>query len=180
MRRVPILVSLFAVILVGLVVGAGFAGGAFAQEGTPAAEEEIPEGVTFEPLGFGAADELPAPPADLFLFRIGLEPDASFPLDPEDPSVALVYVESGEVTFEVDAPITVLRAAGPGTPFPMEQEEFAAGTAFALSAGDSAVVPPRVAGEARNEGSEPVAVLVANVGPLEGENGEGETATPVA
>lgn len=175
MRRTSVLVTLPAVVLVGL-----FAAGALAQEGTPVAEEAMPEGLSFEGLGFGIAEDLPATPAEVALFRIGIEPGAGFPLDPEDPSVALVYVEAGEVTLDVDAPITVLRAPGPGTPFPEEQEEFAAGTEFTLATGDSALFPPRVTGEARNQGAEPVAVLVANLAPLEEGVGDGEMATPVA
>ena len=74
--------------------------------------------------------------------------------------------------------MTVLRAAGAGTPFPMETETFAAGEAFELAAGDSAVFPPGAAGEARNEGDEPVTVLVADVGPPQGQAGTPPAGTP--
>ncbi len=76
MRRVWILVSLLAVLLVGIVVGARFGPGATAQDATPPAEEEfeLPEGVSFEALGYGTAEELPAAPADVSLFRVGFEP----------------------------------------------------------------------------------------------------------
>ena len=120
MRRLSVLVALFAVLLVGLALGARLGAGALAQGGTPPAEEEefdLPEGVTFEGLGFGTTAELPEVPADLSLFRFNLEPGAGFDLDPE-PSVALVYVEAGTLTATVEQAMTVLRAAGPGTPFP--------------------------------------------------------------
>ena len=175
MRRVSVVVSLLAVVLVGLAVAAG----AVAQEGTPAPEEEfeLPEGVSFEALGYGTAAELPAAPADIALFRFGLEPGASFPLE-EEASVALVYVESGVLTVVMEGPMTVLRAADAGTPFPMETATFAAGEEFTLEEGDSAIFPPAVAGEVRNDGTEPVALLVADVGPAQGEVGTPAAGTP--
>ena len=103
----------------------------------------------------------------LFLGRVGFEPGAGFDLDPES-TLALVYVEEGALTFVVEGPITVLRAAGEGTPFPVETETVAAGEEFVLEAGDSAVFPAGVAGEVRNEGDEPASVLVADVGPARG------------
>ena len=154
-----------------------------AQEATPSTEEMMPEGLAFEALGYGVAETLPEVPADLALFRFGLEPGASFQFDPNDPSVALAYVESGEATFTVESPITILRAAGAGTPFPEETEEVAAGTQFTLSAGDSAVFPPNVVGELRNNGTDAVSLLVANIAPLEemmtdGTSDQGATPTP--
>ena len=87
-----------------------------------------------------------------------------------------MHVETGEVTIEADAAIAVLRAAGPDTPFPGEREEVAAGTGVTPETGDSAVFPQRVAGGARNEGSEPAALPVASLGP--GEDGDGATPAP--
>jgi len=173
--RVPALLSALA--LAAAVGGAWLGPGVLAQEATPTAEEAIPEGVSFEGLGFLVAAELPPAPAEIALFRIGLAPGAVFPIEEEDPSLALAYVETGTVAFVVEAPITVLRAAGPGTPFPEEHEEVAAGTPFELAAGDSALFPPRAAGEARNEGAEAASILVANVFPT-GEGGAAATPTP--
>ena len=179
MRRVSVLVSLLAVLLVGLAVGPGLAAGATAQEGTPVPEEdfELPEGVSFAALGYGTTEELTAPPADLALFRFGLEPGAAFPLS-EEASVALVYVESGVLTVIMDGPMTVLRAAGTGTPFPTETEDFAEGEVFDLAAGDSAIFPAGVAGQVRNGSDEPVALLVADVGPTQGQAGMPAAGTP--
>ena len=91
MRRFAVLVPALAVALLGLL-GAGRVGtGAVAQDATPPAEEfELPEGVTFEPLAFGLAEELPPAPAGVGLARIGFEPGAGFPIEPGDPSLALV------------------------------------------------------------------------------------------
>ena len=172
------LVALIVVLLSFAVAGPA---GALTQEGTPPPEEEfeLPEGVSFEALGYGAVAELPAAPAELSLFRFGFEPGAGFDLD-EEASVAFVYVEAGVLTFTMEGPMTVLRAAGAGTPFPVETETFAAGEAFELAAGDSAVFPAGVAGEVRNEGDEPVSVLSADVGPTQGQVGTPDAATPEA
>ena len=164
----------------------GLAAPLAAQEATPPAEEAFaPEGVGFFPLGFGTAEELPAAPADLVLVRFTLDPGAGFPTEADDPSVALVYVEAGSLTAEVGAPVRVTRAAviaafatpgaePEGAPMP---EEVAAGTAFTLAAGDSAVFPPNVAGELRNDGQERVVGLAAIVAPPEMGGGAG---TPAA
>ena len=53
-----------------------------------------------------------------------------------------------------------------------------AGTEFTLNTGDSAVLPPHVEGEARNDGSEVASVLVANIGPLTGPGAADQGATP--
>ena len=180
MPRISVLVSVVAVGLLGLLLATQPAATTAAQEGTPPAEEEfeLPEGVSFEGLGYGTTEELPAAPADLSLFRFGLEPGASFDLDPEA-SVALVYVEEGALTFVVDDEITVLRAAGEGTPFPEETETVAAGEEFVLEEGDSAVFPAGGGGEVRNDGDEPARVLVADVFPAQGgEEGAAAEGTP--
>ena len=177
MRRLSVLASLLAVLLVGLALGARFGAGALAQDGTPPPEEEfeLPEGVSFAALGYGTAEDVPAAPAELFLFRIGLEPGANFPLEPET-SVALVYVEAGELTAVIEIPMTVLRAASAGTPFPEATEAFAAGEEFTMAEGDSAIFPQDAAGELRNDGGEAVSLLVADVGPPE--DGGDEAGTP--
>ncbi len=135
MRRAAVLGSLLVALLIGLV-----AVGAVAQEGTPPADEfELPEGVTFEGLAFGLAEALPPGPVGLGLFRATLEPGASIDLDP-DPSYFMVFVESGTITFHVDAPTLVTRAVA-GTPaaqtFGPEAapEEMAANTDVTLAQG---------------------------------------------
>ena len=180
MRRLLIVPTIAAVVLVGLALGAGFAA-ATAQEGTPPPEEdfELPEGISFESLAYGTVEELDGAAVDLSLFRFGFEPGASFLLE-EEATAALVYVEEGVLTVTMEGSMTVLRAAGAGTPFPTETEAFAAGEAFELAAGDSAVFPAGVAGEVRNEGDDPAAVLVTDVGPAQGDAGTPEAGTPTA
>ena len=185
MRRFAIPVSVLAVALLGLLAAGRPGLGAVAQDATPAAEEFAPPaGVTFEPLGFGRAEELPTAPAELLLARFTIDPGAGFPIEEDDPTVALVYVEAGALTIRVEAPIRVVRAAtiaAFATPGAAEEgavpapEEVAAGTEFTLEAGDSAVFPPNVPGEVRNEGAERAVGLVALIAPP-----EDAAATPVA
>ena len=189
MRRLAFLGSVVAVVLLGLLA-AGHAATTVAQEGTPPAEEdEQPEGVTFEALAFGLAEELPPGPTGLALFRATLEPGARIDLDP-DPGYFMVAVQSGAITFRVDTPVLVTRGVA-GEPAAQEQgpeaaaEEVAAGTDVALEQGDAALFPPNpegTAGEARNDGQERAVVVVVSAGPAESGGArvrEEAAATPV-
>ncbi len=161
MRRVTILVSVLIVMLLG-----GLSVATAAQEGTPPAEEGGPEGVTFEPLGFGVFEEVPVAPIDFVLGRVVIDPGAGWRRFSDTVSVPLFYVESGALTLQMDAPLHDTRAvtiqalttgAAPGL------ERIEAGTAVTLEAGDSVVVSSNVAGEIRNDGDEPVVYLAAFV-----------------
>jgi hypothetical protein len=182
MRRFVAPFVVIALVLGGLMAITGFR--TTAQEATPAAEGEMMmEGIGFEILGYGAAATIPEAPAEIQLFRLHIEPGATLPFDPADPSTGMGYLEAGTVTINVSAPITVLRAAGAGAPFPEETEEIAAGTDFTLNVGDSAVIPGGVEGEIRNDGSEQASILVANVAPPMGammEEEDAAEATPAA
>src|SRR3990170_1922123 len=72
-----------------------------AQDATPAAGQQVgaPEGVTFATLASGSIDVLAPGTANLALGRIRLAPGATLPFDPTDPSVDLVYMTGGELTF---------------------------------------------------------------------------------
>ena len=181
MRRIPVLLALAAVVLVGAFALGRLSAATGAQEGTPPAGEEGLEGVAFEPLAFGTAEELPAAPAGLALFRVTLDPGAALPIEADDPSVGLVYVGAGALVLRIEAPVRVLRgaavAAAMATPEGGEPafEEVAAGTEFTLEAGDSALIPANVAGEVRNDGDAPAVGLGAIVEPGPG----GDEATPV-
>jgi quercetin dioxygenase-like cupin family protein len=169
MRRFHVLLSLMVVVLLG-VLTLQAQSAAIAQEATPPAEEL--EGVTFEPLGFGTAEELPAAPAVLQLFRVTLDPGASIPAEEGSPNIVLLYVESGSLTIQIESPLQVTRAAtieAFATPGAVEEgadlgpEEVAAGTEVTLEAGDSVVLQFLGAGELRNDGDEPVVGLGALV-----------------
>jgi quercetin dioxygenase-like cupin family protein len=179
MRRWSLFVLALVAMLGVALIGRG--PGIAAQDATPAAGMEgEPEGVTFSPIAFGQVQHLMLPDAaDLVLFRLTIDPGATFTDEGNDPSTGLVYVESGTVTFTLKESVQVLRgqsmAAMIGAPgaTPMAEgtspfEEVTANTEFQLEAGDSVLIPGNVGGEARNDGDQPVSLLVANVGPPEG------------
>ena len=172
MRRLSVVLSVIAVFLLGgLALHAQPV--ALAQEATPGAEEFAPEGVTFEPLA--GATELALPSTgELFLARVTIEPGAGFPIDPGDPSYALVFIERGELTIRVDGPHTVTRAGAlsaaigeeeAGGTFAPEMETVPANQDVTIGVGDSVLFSPNVGGEVRNDGQEPVVALGAIVGP---------------
>jgi hypothetical protein len=134
-----------------------------AQDATPTSEQAAgtPEDATFRAVAAGFIEVLAPSTASVVLGRIALEPGASIPFDPEDPSAILVYVASGELTFRVDVPMTVARAAGSGTPTP--PEEVAADTEFTLGDGDSALFPGLMGGEVRNDGAEAASAWVVDI-----------------
>jgi hypothetical protein len=166
------LLRLIVIAMLGLV---GVAGSsiATAEESTPASGEEMDEGVAYEFIGYGVAEALPETPAELSLLRLTLDPGAHFGLDPADPAVALVVIESGEATFLVDTDITVLHAPKEGEMFSQNFETMPANEAFTMEAGASAVFPANVGGDLSNEGNEQVSVLVADITP--GDASEGAT-----
>ena len=164
MRRLGVLAIAFASAL--LVLGAG--GPVAARKGTPEAGAEgfaLPAGVTAERLAAGPAAPLPPAPAVLELVRFTFAPGAVLHLPAASPALALVYVEAGTLTARVAAPVTITRA-GPGGA--AGEEAIAAGTEFTAGRGDFFVGPPHAAVEARNDGSEPLVLLMAVLEPAAG------------
>ena len=184
MRRISVFLSVIVVMLLG-GLALSVQPVAIAQEATPASEGGMDfEGITFEPLSFAFGADV-ATPADLVLVRIGFEPGASLPGDENDPSMALVLVESGTLTLQADGPVTVTRGAGMGEAmataeatgdFSRVVESVAAGEAVALETGDAAYLPANLTGDIRNDGQEPAVALAFLVAPAEGMMGG---ATPV-
>ncbi len=167
-RLIAVVVALFALTLVGSPL-------ALAQEATPATEGVgLPPGVAFTPLAQAVVAELPQAPADVFFARFTFESGATFPLDPTDPSLALVAVESGTMTFRAVTDVQVTRVAVAGTP--VAGEVAVGGVETQLGPGDSALFPPFVAGEIRNVGAVPVVLLAAVIEPV----GAADAATPTA
>ena len=122
------------------------------QESTPMAETtgvEVAPGVTFELMQ--ASEDPPS------LYRLRFAPGATLAFV-DDPAISLVYVESGALSLQLDAAISDARPDGSS-----EDEE--ADTTSALSQGDYFVLPPLVAGEIRNEGQEPMAIVIAAITP---------------
>ena len=161
MFRSPLRVFAFFVVLLTLL---GSPGTAAAQEATPAAEQAAgtPQPATFRALAAGLIEVLEPSTANVVLGRISLPPGASIPFDETDHSAILVYMATGELTFRVDVPMSVARAAdGGGTPTP--PEEVAADTEFTLREGDSALFPGTMAGEVRNAGSDEASAWVVDI-----------------
>jgi quercetin dioxygenase-like cupin family protein len=158
-----------AALLIVLVLAIGASQGMYrstqAQDATPPADQQggAPEGVSFVSLASGTIEVLSPGTANLTLGRIRLAPGATLPFDPTDPSVDLVYMSSGTLTFRVEADMTVARGVSAGTPVPTEPEAIAANTEFTMSDGDSALFPPNAAGEVRNDGDEDATAWVTNV-----------------
>ncbi len=155
MCRTPVLLSVAAVLLLGLIAAARVGPLAGAQEGTPPPGGfEIAPGVTAEGLAFAAGQAAPA------LYRLTFAPGVTYAFDPA-PEISLVYVAAGALAITLDAPVTVTRAGATAAP----GEAVAAGTEFALAAGDYAVFPLLVDGEVRNDGQEAASVVVAGIVP---------------
>ena len=160
MRRFPIVVTL-CVTVVPLLCGSV----TLAQDATPAPRERAGEieGVTARSVASGSLEVLAPGTAFLGLGRITLEPGAAIPFDPTDPAAVLIYTASGALTFRVEAPMTIARRGESGTPVPSQPEAVEANTEFTLREGDSALFPPALAGEVRNDGTEPASAWLVNV-----------------
>ena len=123
-----------------------------AQESTPAAETtgvEVATDVTF--------DLMPASEDPPSLYRLRFAPGATLAFV-DDPAISLVYVESGALSLQLDAPVSDARPEAASG-----DEE--ADTALTLTQGDYFVLPPLVAGEIRNEGQEPMSIVIAAITP---------------
>jgi hypothetical protein len=124
-----------------------------AQESTPVAETtgvEVAPGVTFELMP--ASEDPPS------LYRLRFAPGATLAFV-DDPAISLVYVESGALSLQLRAAVSDAR------PEASSEDEEDADTALTLSQGDYFVLPPLVAGEIRNEGQEPVSIVIAAITP---------------
>lgn len=154
----------FVVLLVALamvpmtMIGAQMRAGA--QDATPAAGEAV----KVRTMASGSLEVLAPGTAILNLGRITLAPGASLPFNPQDQSAVLVYVATGALTFQVEAPMTIARLAERGTPSPTTTESVEANTPFTLKNGDSALFPPAIAGDVRNDGTEEASAWIVNLG----------------
>ena len=141
MRRLSLPLAMVFVMLLGLALIGGLP--LAAQEGTPAAdtagEDELPASVTSEFIGGGSVTDLPPPPAFMALVRLTLAPGAVLPSDEDDRAGALLVVESGTVTLDIQG---------------------AAPTTSKLGPGESFYVAPFLDAVLRNEGDEPVVMLL--------------------
>jgi quercetin dioxygenase-like cupin family protein len=164
MRRASVVAVLITLVF-GLFASQGLTLSTRAQDATPAAGQQAgpPEGVTFVTLASGTIQILSPGTANLALGRIRFAPGATLPFDPTDPSVDLVFMGAGTLTFRVEEAMSVARGAKAGTPVATEPEQIPAGTEFTMTDGDSALFPPNAAGEVRNDGDEDAVAWVTNV-----------------
>jgi hypothetical protein len=175
-----LLLSLAFVALLGMVA-LGAQPRAIAQEASPTADEAMEEDAV--PVAFALGVELPSP-ADLFVARISLPVGQGFPLQESDPTTGICLVETGTITIQADAPISVTRgdslletmmAAEESGDISQAMEAIPAGEAVTLQTGDAAFVPGSVTGEIRNDGDEPAVCLAFVASPSMGMM---EAATP--
>jgi quercetin dioxygenase-like cupin family protein len=172
MRRFPVLVSVVALMLLG-ILALHAQPVAIAQEATPPGEAMEPEGVTFEPIAIASGLTLPSP-ADIIAVRFRIEPGAVLPLEASDPTGGMLIVESGTFTIRLDTAWAISRsgsltaafatAEASGTYTPSDEQN-ASGDEATLGAGDAAYIPGSITGEIRNDGPEPAATLAVLVGP---------------
>ena len=178
MRRFTASLVVVVMLLGGLVLPVQLV--TVAQEATPAVEDFMPEGLTFEPVAFATGLALPAP-GEVSVARLGFDPGIGFPIEEGEPTYALAVVESGALTIRLDGTLLVTRAEPLATAMGEEAgaapvtEEIAAGQEVTLQAGDTALFPPEVGGELGNNGQDRAVVLVVFVGEPEDMTGE---ATP--
>ena len=161
MSRLRLLIVAFGAACLVFLAGRSIA----AQIATPQAGMgvELPAGVTRQNLAVGSAAPSLSTGATIELVRFTFAPGAVVALPEASPSLALVYVEAGVLSVRIDAPVTLTRAAGDST-----GESIPAGTAFTADQGDYFVGPPHVAVEARNDGVDPLVLLMAVLEPTPG------------
>jgi hypothetical protein len=161
MRRIVLLLSLVVCVLGSIALQAPT--NAVAQEATPAAapDEMQEEGVTFAPIGFAEGISLPSA-ADLIALHVTIDPGAVSTFIEDDPSTALLIVESGAFTIHAAVPLSISRAALVQQAFASTSgdefdvfEAIAADQEATLEAGDVVYIPGSIAGEIRNDGQEP-------------------------
>jgi quercetin dioxygenase-like cupin family protein len=114
---------------------------------------EIAPGVT--------AEEVVIPAGEPQIFRFHFERGSTVSFDDTDPSISLVYVETGTLTATFQGPISISRAAAADAP----DEPVAAGQKFTATTGDYFVAPGNTAVELRNDGAEPLTLLIATLIP---------------
>ena len=155
MRRVPILLSVVAVVLLGVLAVGRSTIRTVAQDTTPAAGE-----VAAELLGHGLPTA--APGFDLSLYRVTLGAGAIVPPHTH-PGASVVYVESGTFGFTpLEGEAWLIRAGTAATP-EAQGELLATDAEVMLTAGDALFFPGEHGDSGRNAGDGPLVLLLANL-----------------
>ncbi|HEY7032717.1 MAG TPA: hypothetical protein VH482_15345 [Thermomicrobiales bacterium] len=150
MRR--LISSLFALIL---LLGGG--GAALARQGTPTPFELSP-GITAAFSVSVPVDALPADSGVVLFARYRLAPGAEVPASAGQ-NIAMVYVESGELTLTGNGPASIYRG-GQSQP---KAEPNEPGVEEVLAAGDILYSPVCSVTGLRNDGAAPLSVLLGGV-----------------
>ena len=153
MRRFATMVLSLVLLCVTWSVGA-----ALAQDSTPAPESGPPESFELAPGVIADSVVLVEGSEDPVKYRLHFEPGVTYSIEP-GVNLELAYVETGSLTFTLDAPIVVGQMGNVDS----AGETISAGTEVTLSAGQYFVLQPGVAGELRNDGSETATVSIAGV-----------------
>lgn len=149
MNRIARISTAVTVALLTLVTATGIFFSAGAQDATPPPEGfEITPGVTAE-----IVPPVEDPPS---LYRLQFAPDVTYAFT-DDPTLGVVYVESGTLTLRLDTAVTVAQVGATDE----EGESIAAGAEFTVTAGDYLALPPFTSGEVNNEGPEVGTIVVA-------------------
>jgi hypothetical protein len=171
-RRVTSVLVLLVLVAVAAFADSRLGPAAAAQEATPV-PVEIADGVTVVPLAYGDAEVLPPAPATVSLLRLRFEPGAT--LDAAaGPEAALVYIESGTITYWATTPTQAMRGVLLATPEANPFQAVPANIEITLSAGDSFFGPSGAGGGLRNDGLDVAFVLFATI------ESTGSMATPTA
>ena len=129
-----------------------------AQEATPV--PTVVGAITVEETRFGLAATLPTAPALISYYRIEMPPGTQLAVDPE-PGFGTYRVAAGTVTVALTEEITLTRDGVP-------DEVVSGGVEAHLEPGEGFMGMPERAGELRNDGTEPVVLLVVVIVPEAG------------
>lgn len=151
-RRAAIVVvaALFAAVAVGLPRGEARQA---TSTTTPAVSSQI--------LATGLP--LAAPGETLYLYRVTIEPGARI-VPHTHPGTQVASIVAGDLTYTVlQGEVSITRAASGGTPGPTERAT--SGQEVVLRPGDALVERAGMVHQARNDGGEPVVILISSLFP---------------
>jgi hypothetical protein len=159
MRRFPVFLTVVAVVLLGSAVTLSRPPAA-AQEATPVTETTL-QGATVEAGAFAPVPRFPPEPAVIGIVRVRFSPGGRLLVPPDEPGMAMHFLDSGTMTIHFSTPVVVVRGET------QTRETIPANTTFTLRAGDAFVAPSPSGGEYRNDGAEDAVLWFAPVGPDE-------------
>ncbi len=147
-----------SVLMLVVLLVAGAVARGDARQATPTA---TPSAVSSEILGTGLPPA--APGQTLYLLRVTVPPGGR--IAPHvNPGTQVAAIEAGELTYTVlSGEVEITRAGSAGTPGPSERAT--SGQEFILRPSDALVEQDGMVHQARNDGSEPVVILIASLFP---------------